>query len=294
MAIGSLGTWTIEQHPVSPDEFSNSFKVTCTTAESSPSNNAAAFILYVVEGKDAQRLGFGTASAKPITLSFWVQSNKTGNASFAILQNDNSNKLASFQYSISTANTWEYKTITIPADVAGLINNDTGEGLQLEWWLNSGSTYQGGSHQNTWGGFSNPNRNPSNLGVGATFDDYYQITGVQLEVGEKASRFEHEDFSQTLIKCQRYFKKIRLERSFYTASTNSFTQRFGIDLAPHMRIAPDILQQNGSLARLGKTYSFYNNIGDAGTLIYAQLDGSQSSVVEFTRMSDLLWLDAEF
>lgn len=203
--IGTLGTWTIEQHPNTPPEFSNCFKMTCTVADASPAAGDNAIVMYKVEAQDAQRLAYGTSSAKSMTLSFWVMSNKTGNASFTMLQNDNSNKMVSYQYTINSANTWEYKTITIPGDTSGQIDDNNGEGLQLEWWLNSGSNYQGGSFQNTWTTFNNINRNPSNLAVGGTFDDYYSITGVQLEVGSNATPFEHEGYGQTLIKCQRYF-----------------------------------------------------------------------------------------
>ena len=201
----SLGTWTVDQDTNAPDGFSNSFKVTCTTADASPAANDQCFILYGIEAQDLQSLGFGTSGAKATTLSFWVRSNKTGNASIALLQRDNSAKLVSFQYSISSADTWEHKTISIPADTAGVINNDNGEGLQIEWWLNSGSNKTGGSHQAAWSTYDEANRNVSNLGVGGATSDYFQITGVQLEVGEVATPFEHRSYADELRRCQRYF-----------------------------------------------------------------------------------------
>ena len=124
-----------------------------------------------------------------------------------MLQVDNSNKLFSTSYSISTANTWEYKTIRIPGDTSGLINDDNGGGLQLFWWLNSGTDFQGGSYQTSWGSLTNANRNVSNLGVGSANNDYYQITGVQLEVGSNATAFEHRILGDELIRCQRYYEK---------------------------------------------------------------------------------------
>ena len=116
--------------------------------------------------------------------------------------------MVSFQYSISAANTWEYKTITIPGDTAGVINDDNGVGFQMEWWLNTGATYTGGSHQNTWTTLNNYSRNASNLGVGGAVNDYFQITGVQLEVGEKATPFEHRSYGDELKKCKRYYNDV--------------------------------------------------------------------------------------
>ena len=206
-AASFLGTWTVDQSTDAPSGFSNSFKVTCTTADASPFTSDYAFYYHLIEAQNLQSLGFGTSGARPLILSFWVKSNKTGNASFGILQADSSYKLASFQYSISSADTWEYKTIAIPADAAGNIDNDNGIGLQLEWWLNSGSTFSGGSHQATWATLSNADRNPSNLGVGGATSDYFAITGVQLEVGETATPFEHRSYGDELAKCQRYYYK---------------------------------------------------------------------------------------
>jgi hypothetical protein len=203
-AVANLGTWTVDQDTNAPNGFSNSFKVTCTTADASPAAADNLRFLYQVEAQDLQSLGFGTSGAQALTLSFWVRSNKTGNASFGILQFDNSNKQVSFQYNISSADTWEYKTISIPGDTAGVINNDNGSGFQLEWWLNGGSDYSGGSHQSTWSTFAQTNRNPSNLGVGGATSDYFAITGVQLEVGSVATPFEHRSYGDELARCQRY------------------------------------------------------------------------------------------
>ena len=215
-AASFLGTWTVDQSTDAPSGFSNSFKVTCTTADASPFASDYLFYYHLIEAQNCQSIGFGTSDAKPLILSFWVKSNKTGNASFAIMQADNSYKLASFQYSISSADTWEYKTIAIPADTAGIMNNDNGIGLQVEWWLNSGSNFSGGSFQPTWSTYSNPNRNVSNLGVGGAVNDYWQITGVQLEVGETATPFEHRSYGDELAKCQRYFERMNYTYDAWT------------------------------------------------------------------------------
>ena len=249
--MSNLGTWTIDQDTNAPNGFSNSFKITCTTADASPDANDNIFCTYFVEAQDLQSLAYGTSDAQAVTLSFWVRSNKTGNATFAIHQDDNSNKLASYQYSISSADTWEHKTITIPGDTAGVINNDNGIGLNLEWWLNGGSTFEGGSHQATYSTFSNTNRNPSNLGVGGATSDYFAITGVQLEVGSVATPFEHRSYGDELLRCQRYYQHYTTDTASAVylgmgIAAGSTSARMFMPLAVPMRTTPSITENGAS------------------------------------------------
>ena len=236
LALGSLGTWTVDQDTNVPDGFSKSFKVTCTTANASPAASAIAYIRHRIEAQNLQHLKFGTAAAQPLTLSFWVRSNKTGNATCNIRQPDDSFRMVGFQYSISAADTWEFKTISIPADTAGTIDNDNGSGLQLEWYLNSGSDSTSGSHQATWTANATANLNPSNLGVGGAVSDYFQITGVQLEVGSVATPFEHRTLTTEITLCQRYYIA-----SQFSIQGNALSSGFvggWIQFATPMRIAP--------------------------------------------------------
>ena len=209
MSIGlsSLGTYTMTQESDGPAGFSKSFKIDCTTADSSPAASNFFKLDYNIEGQDLQHLDYGASTAKPLTLTFYVKSNKTGNASLEIQQKDNSDRQITPQYTISAANTWEKKTISVPADASGLINDDNGTGLRITWWLNSGSAYQGGSHQTTWVAESNSDRNVSNLGIGGSTSDYFQITGIQLEVGEKATPFEHRSYGDEINRCYRYCQR---------------------------------------------------------------------------------------
>jgi len=203
-SMGTLGTWTIEQSSDAPDGFAYSHKFTCTTADASPAADDDIEMEYKVEAQDLQHLNYGSASAQAMTLSFWVKSNKTGAATVNILQPDNSNKSLSPTYTISSADTWEHKTISIPGDTAGAISNDTGVGLLFAWWLNSGSNSNSGTNQTTWTTLNSADKNASNLGVGGAVNDYWQITGVQLEVGTVATPFEHRSYGDELARCQRY------------------------------------------------------------------------------------------
>jgi len=207
--LSSLGTWTVSQSGAAPDGFSNSFKIDCTTADTSPAANDFLYINQRIEGQDLQDLQYGLTGAKTITLSFWVRSNKTGTASFTVRQID-SGRQYSTTYTIDSTNTWEYKTITIPGDVASQIDNDNGIGLSLEWWLNSGSTYTGGSTQD-WGASNNTNRNPSNFELGNATTNEFFLTGAQLELGPVATPFEHRSYGAELALSRRYYAKFTMQ-----------------------------------------------------------------------------------
>ena len=208
-SFSGLGTWTIDQSTDAPAGFAKSHKMTCTTADASPTGFDYAIFTHVIEAQNLQHLKYGTSAAESLTLSFWVKSNKTGGASIDMWQPDSTatgTRIVSNGYTINSANTWEYKTITISGDTAGVIFDDNGAGLYIDWWLNSGPDYTGGSFQTTWGSVDHTTRNASNLGVGGTVNDYFQITGIQLEVGEKATPFEHRSYGDELRQCKRYYQ----------------------------------------------------------------------------------------
>ena len=212
--LGGGGTWTSAQDSNAPSGFANSLKLTCTTANASPSAGTYSEISYLIEAQDLQRLGFGTSTAKTCTLSFWVKSNKTGNFSIYFLQRDNSNKLFSTHYTINTADTWEYKTLTVPADTSGVINDDNGVGMDFTFGLSYGTNFTSGSEQTSWGTNVNANRGAGlNVNLADATSNYWQITGVQLEVGEQATPFEHRSYSDELTRCQRYTYVYNSERS---------------------------------------------------------------------------------
>tara|TARA_Y100000385_G_scaffold288107_1_gene353887 strand:+ start:194 stop:1345 length:1152 start_codon:yes stop_codon:yes gene_type:complete len=210
----NLGTWTVSQETSgfsdtwetdATERFRTYFKALCTTPNASPGAAEQVFVLYTVESQDLKCLQYGTTQAKPAVFSFWVKSNRTGNASISTLQYQNLGRQLSAQYTINTPNTWEYKTIALPADPAGSFNYDNAGGLQIYFFLNSGSNNTGGSHSTSWRAYSAPGSNASNLGVGGTVSDYFAITGIQLELGSKATSFEHRSYGDELLRCSRYF-----------------------------------------------------------------------------------------
>ena len=202
----TAANFTMAQSTTSPDGFAKSLKMTCTAADTSTASNEFVMVRYHVEAQDLQSLGYGTAAAKPLVLSFYVRSSLTGTYNINCLQLDNSNKIYSRTYTINSANTWEKKTISIPADTSGVINDDNGAGLQINFSLILGSTYKGGAVSTAWESYSNSvfgSQHGVNFGSSTSND--WHLTGVQLEVGSVATDFEHRSIGQELALCQRYY-----------------------------------------------------------------------------------------
>jgi len=237
--LSSGGTWTVEQSTDAPNGFSNSIKLTNTTAITSA--GAICWLKQDIEAQNLQHLGYGSSDAKVMKLSFYVKSNKTGSGTVELRQNDNGNKHMTPSYTINSANTWEYKTITIPADTSGVINNDNGSGLDIRWHLNSGSNYNNGTEETTWTSFVSANTNPNDLNVGDATSDYFAITGVQLEVGTSASDFEFLPYEVNLMRCYRYFfKQSSQTGQGYQSNINDQFRRFTIFYSVPMRASPSV------------------------------------------------------
>ena len=201
----TMGTWTGQQSTDAPDEFSNSFKISCTTADASPAAGDRATIQHRIEGQSLQHLAKGTTSAKKVTLSFWIKSNKTGNMQVNLYDNDN-NRFVSGTVTINSSATWEKKSITFVGDTTDAFDNDNNLSLIIEWWLDSGTTWSSGTSPTTWQSNSAADRNANGtLALADSTSNYINITGVQLEVGESATEFEHRPYGTELALCQRYY-----------------------------------------------------------------------------------------
>jgi len=211
--VGSLGTWTISQSTDVPSGqgFAKSLKWDCTTADASPSASDFLILEHKIEGQNLQYLKYGTSSAETVTLSFWVKSNKTGTGQVNLRDYDN-NKLLGGTYTISSANTWEKKTITYIGNTSDTLDNDNAVSLALEFWLDSGSDYTGGTAPTAWETRDQTDRNASGtLSLGDnTANDWY-ITGIQLEAGTTASDFEFLPVDRNMSRCQRYYIKLNSE-----------------------------------------------------------------------------------
>ena len=205
---------TFTQSTDAPSGFGNSAKIEITTADSSLGSTEFWNFRYSSEGQDLQSIAKGTPDAKKITISFYVKSNKTGTYTVELEDTDNS-RLNSLAYTVNNASTWERKTLTFNADTTGKFTNDNNLSLRINFWLCSGSQYQGGTFYNgTWGGDVDSKRvHGSQVNLGDTVGNTWQITGVQLEVGDTATDFEHRSFGEELALCQRYCHVLTREGS---------------------------------------------------------------------------------
>jgi len=222
----TIGTWTqsVENDAPTGSGFRKSLKMLCTTNDASP---AAGDYFYVAqqrfEGQNLQQFLKGTSSAKQVTLSFWVKSNVTGTYIVEMYDGDNS-RAVSASYSVSASATWEKKTITFPADTTGAYDNDNAASLYLNFWGGAGSTYSSGTLATTWVSPTTANRAVGQTNLAAATNNYWQITGVQLEAGAVATPFEFEEYGETLAKCQRYYFR-------QTADATAVYSHFGIGRA---------------------------------------------------------------
>ena len=204
----SSGTWTQSQSTDVPtgQGFATSLKMDCTTADASPGSGDSLVLQQLIEGQNLQYLKKGTSSAESTTLSFWVKSNKTGTYICELRDIDN-NRTISQSYTISSANTWEKKTITFAGDTTGALGNDNAESLRCNFYLNAGSDYTSGTLQTSWGGRTDANRAVGQVNLADSTDNEWYITGVQLEVGTSASDFEFLPYDVNLNRCYRYYYK---------------------------------------------------------------------------------------
>jgi hypothetical protein len=197
------GVFTLQQSTTAPAGFKNSLVATVTTADASIGAAQYYLIAQKIEGFNCSDLAFGAASAKTVTLSFWVRSSVTGTFSGA-LANGAYNRSYPFTYTISSANTFEYKTVTIAGDTTGTWLTDNGIGLRIYWNLGSGVDNTGTA--GAWVGAGNIGAD-STVALISTLNATFYLTGVQLEVGSVATPFERRLYGQEVALCQRYFCK---------------------------------------------------------------------------------------
>jgi len=279
-----IGTWTISQDTDVPtgQGFAKSMKIDCTTANASPSASTDFSLETKFEGQMLQYLKKGTANAQSLTLSFWVKSNKTGDYTLEITDSDN-NRSISQSYSISSANTWEKKTLTFAGDTTGTLDIDNAQSLALLWWLSAGSNYTSGTLQTSWGSQVTANRAVStqvNL-ADSTANEFF-ITGIQLEAGTTASDFEFLPLDVNLRRCQRYlyvFGDRRTSGAFPIVDQKSIGLGVthypnqcvvSIPMKVNMRTSPSIDQVSGTdfydyyHGQASDTFDSFNGISSTG------------------------------
>lgn len=256
-----------------PARFQNYLGITSSSAYSVATGDFFQ-IRQRIEGFNVSDLAWGTANAQAVTLSFWVRSSLTG--TFGGSANNNSaDRSYPFSYTINSANTWEYKTITIAGETSGTWLTTNGVGFQIGFSLGAGATYSGTAGAWSSSALVSPTGATSVVGTnGATF----YITGVQLEAGTVATPFERRSYGQELALCQRYYES---GNYYFNSSTTVAGVTAGTSYQVQKRAQPTITvtaSTNVSSSGTGTTVassgstpqcttqliSFFNNTGSAG------------------------------
>jgi len=200
---------TDEQSSDAPAGFNYSRKLTFTTAQTTSAGTRNQ-VRHHIEGYNTAHLDWGTADAKTVTLSFWVKSSVTGSMAVAFINQTETHSYVT-DYTVSSANTWEYKTIVVEGPTVGAWNTNNTIGIRLSWDLGSGSTYQTPTSDAWVSGWYY--RTSSSVRPTETLNATWQITGVQLEIGDTATPFEHRSYGDELIRCQRYYEVVSFNES---------------------------------------------------------------------------------
>ena len=255
---GTGGTYTSEQDTLSVADQGTTgqrtaLKLLVTGTDTSLTGNEYAYFFQRLEGQDCQRLQYGSSNAKNLTLSFWVKSNLTGTYCVYLRKLDNTAYYVVKEYTISVANTWEKKSITITptegstsliTSAAGAIDNDNGIGLEVGFSLAFGPNYQ--TTKDTWQATEDYITSSTVNWMGASNNFY--LTGVQLELGSVATPFEHRSYGDELHSCMRYYEKSDSTIWSSTGYHDSYI-RMGQPLLVPKRAVPTVVF--GSVANSG-------------------------------------------
>ena len=246
------GVWTMSQETLSSSDtpftegFTKALKLDCTTS-ATPASNGTLQVQYSMEGQDLQQLSSGTSSAKTLVLSFWIKATKTGTNVLGGYQDDGG-KAFGLTYTINSSNTWEYKTITIPANTADAITNDATRGRIVTWYFSAGTNRTTGTLRSTWTAYDVADEAVGQVNHADNTSNNIHITGVQLEVGSQATPFEHRSLGDEQNLCWRYYYKTNQGNHMLktTSTGNSGDYYWYYYLPIPMRTSPTCTVDGGS------------------------------------------------
>ena len=280
------GVWTQTQESLTTSDtpfqngFTQALKLDCTTASASLAAGGTLQINQAIEGYNLQRLGSGSSSAKSITVSFWIKATKTGTNVLASYQDDGG-KQVSATYTINVSNTWEFKTVTLPANTANAVVNDNTRGRLVTWYFAAGSNRTSGTLRNTWTAYATADEAVGQVNHADNVANNIHITGIQVEVGDIATDFEHRSFGEELSLCQRYFQVLGGTGSNYTLGSGFTTANnfFGA----------------GKLIKTMRSSPSFSHIGAASNFSYthAAVAASASGTPTFTTNPNTFYLSMQ-
>ena len=279
-SAATAGRFTMTQTADGPSGIANCLKLACTTADTSIAASEKLGIVYVFEGQDVQRLKKGTSDAEAITLSFYVKGNTSATYVCELYDLDNTRHIAK-TFAVTTS--WNRIELTFAGDTTGALDDDNAGSLQITFWLHGGSTYTGGTLPSSWASISNANRAG---GLSTSFYDAtsrtFFLTGLQMELGEVATAFEHESYADNLQRCQRYFYKYISNEDYGALGAN------GMQINTHSSSGIMFQGQHPVRMRTGPTMAY------GGSWNVEAATGSSTFVLAGSvRVSDLFWQSQE-
>ena len=266
----SAGRWTAKQTADGPDGFRRCLELDVTTADTSIAANEHALLQYKWEGQDVQSLAKGTSSAKKFTISFYVKGN--GSATYMCELFDRTNtRLTRQQFSVTSS--WSRVTLTFDNETSnGTLNDDNSHELDLQIWLHAGSDFTSGTYTaNTWAGQTNADRAVGISSLFSSTDNYFRITGVQLEVGDYATDFEQRSYGDEWLRCARYFYMLadgsEADGGVAMSQAYSTTQAHACVRHPvKMRAAPSVYVVEGT--------NYFKWIGQGASDLFDDIDSN--------------------
>jgi hypothetical protein len=250
--------------------FANAMKLDCTTADTSIAANEDCSLQYRIEGQDLQQLKKGTSSAEKVTVSFYMKTNKAFTFMCELDDTDN-NRFNGQQFTTSTS--WTRHILTFVGDTTGTLDDDTARSMMLNFWIHAGSNFTGGTYTaNTWQSRAATDTNRA-VGIGSFYDNTaneLHLTGLQMEVGDTATDFEHRTFEEELHACKRYYQKSFIYATApvnagnttsnvydgnitgYCGSNNSGVYTGGQPFSPEMRANPTMTTYGNSNGHWGQ------------------------------------------
>lgn len=258
------GVVTLTQDTDSTAPFPEAYKIACTTADTSIASGEYAILSQAIEGRDLARIRKGNSDAKKLTVSFWCKADASLTYGISLRDDDN-NRICNSTFNVTTS--WNRVSVTFPADTNGeYLTHDNTQSMTLYFWLHAGSDYTGGTFSSLTWSDTVWNTAVSSIGsIYASTSRTFYITGVQMEIGEVATAFEHESFADNLARCQRYYRSIGTIR-IHTANGDPAGQI--VALEPTMRAQPTVTgtSSTGGSHTIAGTGDFPNtNIIYSGT-----------------------------
>ena len=287
------GRLTMTQDSSAPSGFANSLKLACTTADTSIASGEILKMEQRIEGQNLQAFAKGTSDAKPFAVSFYVKGNSSATYVCELFDEDNS-RFCSKTFNVTTD--WTRVELTFPADTTGTFDDDNANSLAINFWLNGGGSFTSGTLNSS--GFAANNGPDRAAGISSFFDSTdrtFFLTGVQLEVGQNPTEFEHEPFERTKLKCQRYYHQIAQYDGAgqYTFITGAMGGSNGLYMVNH----PVEMRARPTIAYSGTANLFTNTTSDTSPSSFGSYSGTLYSRIEWDRGSliagDSSWGDID-